>query len=323
MNYEELWNLFSKYDSIVIFRHSRPDLDALGSQLGLAQAINKNFPDKEIYVVGDMSKRYEFIGKMDEISDDIIENSLAIICDVAVKAMVSDDRYNKAKEIVVIDHHKNSCDMDRALVYTDTTKVACAEIIGDMLLSLNKETTAYGATCLYGGIVTDSGRFQYSGTTKTTFLVASFLLNQGADIQFIYDHLYVETLEQRLMKNYFSSLFKITEDGVAYLKCTEEVLAKFPDVSFFDISRGMVNLMAGVEEVIIWCNFTYDKENDKVVGEFRSRGVEIVEIAKKYGGGGHAFACGATLDNYEVADKVIEDFNNLARNYKGVNNGYI
>ena len=119
------------------------------------------------------------------------------------------------------------------------------------------------------------------------------------------------------MKNYFSNLYQVDEEsGVAYLKCTKEVLAKYKDVPFFDISRGMVNLMAGVSEVIIWCNFTYDEENDKVVGEFRSRGVQIVDIAKKYGGGGHPCACGATLKDYDEANLVIEDFKKLAKEYK-------
>lgn len=316
MNYNDIWSLINRYDSIVIFRHKRPDLDALGSQIGLSQAISKNFNNKEVYIVGDMSQRYSFIGKMDDVSDDIISSSLAIICDVSVAEMVSDERYKQAKEVLVIDHHKNECNIPNASVYSDTTKVACAEIISDMLLNLNLEITAYGATALYGGIVTDSGRFQYPNTTKTTFLAASYLLSFGADIDFIYEHLYVETLEQRLMKNYFSSLFQITEEGVAYLKSTKEVLAKYPNVPFFDISRGMVNLMAGVEEIIIWCNFTYDSENDKVIGEFRSRGVEIVDIAKEFGGGGHPCACGATLANYEEADLVIEAFKRRAIEYK-------
>ena len=227
MNYNDIWSLINRYDSIVIFRHKRPDLDALGSQIGLSQAISKNFNNKEVYIVGDMSQRYSFIGKMDDVSDDIISSSLAIICDVSVAEMVSDERYKQAKEVLVIDHHKNECNIPNASVYSDTTKVACAEIISDMLLNLNLEITAYGATALYGGIVTDSGRFQYPNTTKTTFLAASYLLSFGADIDFIYEHLYVETLEQRLMKNYFSSLFQITEEGVAYLKSTKEVLAKY------------------------------------------------------------------------------------------------
>lgn len=318
MDYKTFFEKIDEYDTIVIFRHTRPDLDALGSQIGLAQAITINFPNKKVYMVGDESARYAFIGKMDTVDDSIFSDALAIICDVACKALVSDERYQLAKEIIVIDHHKNDCDITRAETIIDTTKCACAELISHMLYNQDKRLNAYAATALYGGIVTDSGRFQYNSTTASTFRIAAWLLESGADMEYIYEHLYVETLAQREMKNFFSNNYKTTSEGVAYMFNDTEVLAKFPNASFFDISRGMVNLMAGIEEILIWCNFTYDKENDKVVGEFRSRGLSIVEIAKKYGGGGHANACGATLKNFIEAEAVIADFKQLIKDSKEV-----
>lgn len=67
--------------------------------------------------------------------------------------------------------------------------------------------------------------------------------------------------------------------GVAYLKNDKDIFEKFP-VDFFNISRGMVGVMAGIAEIPIWCNFTYDIENDVIIGEFRSRDISIVDIAK-------------------------------------------
>lgn len=319
MDFIDLKDTIESFDSIVIFRHQRPDLDALGSQIGLSEALKLNYPNKKIYMVGDSSKRYDFIGSMDNVEDGVIKNSLVIICDVACKALVSDERYNLGSKIVVIDHHKNECDIEGAETLVDTTKIACAELITNFLMATNLSITKYGATALYGGIVTDSGRFQYGATSSNTFKVAAWLLENGADKEYIYDHLYVETLKQREMKNFFSSHYTMTNEGVAYMKNDEDVLAKFPDVSFFDISRGMVNLMAGIEEITIWCNFTYDKENNTVVGEFRSRGIVIVDIAKKYGGGGHENACGATLKDFAEADLVIEDFKKLALSRRNKN----
>ncbi len=317
MDYKTFFEKIDAYDTIVIFRHTRPDLDALGSQIGLAEAINLNYPSKRVYMVGDDLGRYSFIGKMDIVEDDIFKDALAIICDVACQALVSDKRYKLAKEVVVIDHHKNECDIEDASTIIDTSRIACAELISHMLYDQGKRINAYGATALYGGIVTDSGRFQYNATTSSTFRIAAWLLDSGADMEYIYDHLYVETLAQRKMKNYFSNHYVTTNDGVAYMFNDKDTLAKFPDVTFFDISRGMVNLMAGIDEIKIWCNFTYDAENDKVVGEFRSRGISIVEIAKKYGGGGHANACGATLKDFMEAELVIADFKNLLKEKGG------
>ncbi len=313
MEYKDFITKIEEYSSIVIFRHTRPDLDALGSQIGLAEAIRFNYPEKNVYVVGDSSRRYGFIGSMDEVSDEIISNSLAIICDVAVKALVSDDRYILAREVIVLDHHRNDCDISGAKTIVDVTRVACAELIAHILYEQGKRINPYAATALYGGIVTDSGRFQYGNTTPSTFRVAAWLVDCGADMDYIYSNLYVETLKERQMKNFFGTHFIAGDDGVAYMKNDQDILDKFPNVSFFDISRGMVNVMAGIEEIKIWANFTLDTESGKVVGEFRSRGLSIVEIAKKYGGGGHANACGATLDNFAVADLVLNDFRELLK----------
>ena len=84
--------LIQKYNKIIIFRHNRPDVDALGSQFGLYHAIKNTYPDKELYVVGD-ENQYRFLGSMDNITDDIFENSLSIICDVQVSHLVADNRY--------------------------------------------------------------------------------------------------------------------------------------------------------------------------------------------------------------------------------------
>ena len=143
-------------------------------------------------------------------------------------------------------------------------------------------------------------------------MIASKLSELGANPLDLYSWLYSEDLESRLMKIDFQSRMTI-ENGVAYLKNTEEIVNNYPDVDVFTISRGTVNLMAGIEGVPIWANFTYDKEQDVILGEFRSRGISIVHIAKKYGGGGHDNACGAALNNWEDVDLVIKDFQELLK----------
>ena len=119
------------------------------------------------------------------------------------------------------------------------------------------------------------------------------------------------------MKNYFQGKMQLTDKNVAYMFNDKDVFERF-DVDTFTVSRGMVNLMAGIDVVKIWCNFTYDRNNGKVICEFRSRDIVIVDIAKKYGGGGHAFACGATIDSFEEAKLVLEDFNKLLEENENV-----
>lgn len=313
---QEIINKIKEYQTIIIHRHSNPDLDALGSQIGLKETLKHNFPEKEVYAVGDMN-RFTFLGEMDEVEDSKYENALCIICDVAVSTMISDYRYFDAKEVIVIDHHQNETVLstpDREFTkplyrYVDTKIAACCAIIADMIRNWNLEIPDYAATALYSGIVTDSGRFQY-GNLAPLFNVSAYLMENGADAQFVYRNLYVETLESRLMKNYFQSKMQLTDKNVAYMFNDKDVFEKF-DVDTFTVSRGMVNLMAGIDKIKIWANFTYDRMTGKVICEFRSRDITIVDIAKKYGGGGHACACGATIDNFDIAKEVLKDFDRL------------
>jgi len=306
-----------QYQTIIIHRHQNPDLDALGSQLGLKDAIKETFPEKNVYAVGD-ENRFSFIGKMDEISDELYNGALVIICDVAVSHMISDYRYFLADEVIVIDHHNNGCVLDtpeqkfekESYIYIDSEKGACAELIAKLVRDNGWKLSPNGATSLFGGIITDTGRFQYGNHLEHTLLMASFLVEKGANPQFIYKNLYVESLETRLIKNYFQNKMQVTEHNVAYMINDKDVYEKF-NLDAFSISRGMVNLMAGIQGINIWANFTYDPDKDAVLGEFRSRDIVIVDVAKKYGGGGHEFACGATLANFEEAMKVVEDFNQM------------
>ena len=305
-----LFNKIEEYNTIIIHRHTRPDGDALGSQIGLAKVLKHKYPSKNIYVVGDVSRKYSFIGTMDLITDDVFKDALSIICDVAVEAMVSDDRYKLSKEVFVIDHHKNDCDITPNHL-CDTSRVAACEYITHLLLENGYTIPSDAATALYAGLITDSGRFMYGSNMANSFYIAAKLMEAGANAKFVYDNIYTESLADREKKNYFSNKFEI-KNGVAYLKNTHEVFEKFP-CEFNDISRGMLSVMSGIDEIEIWLNFTYDISKNKIIGEFRSRSITIVDVAKKYGGGGHALACGATIDNWEMVDLVINDFVELLK----------
>ena len=309
-----LFEKIKEYDTIIIHRHTRPDLDALGSQLGLAKALKYNYPNKNIYVVGDGSAKYDFIGKMDIIDDSVYNDALAIIVDVAVEALVSDSRFKLAREVFVIDHHKNPCDITENFI-SDSSKVAAGELIANLIFEQGLEMPSDAATAFYGAIITDGGRFMYGNNLAETLRVSSLLVSCGADYDYIYKNIYVERLADKQMKAWFATQFKVTENGVAYLKNPKEVFEKFP-TDFMNISRGMLSVMSGVEEIIIWLNFTYDASRDTIVGEFRSREIPIVDIAYQFGGGGHSLACGASFATWELVDECISAFDNLAKENK-------
>ncbi len=309
----KLFEAIKKYDTIIVHRHERPDLDALGSQLGLKTLIKYNFPEKKVYAVGDMTQKYSFIGVMDEIDDKVYDNALVIICDVAVSHMVSDDRYKLAKEVFVIDHHRNECDITKNWLCNPVASAA-AEFITTLFRDEGYKFNPEIATYLYGGITTDSGRFLHGEDLAETLRVSAFLIDQGADAQYIYHSIYLESLETRKANTYFNDRV-VYKDNIAYLKNDKEVFDLF-NLDFSDVSRGIVSMMSGLKEIVIWLNFTFDVTKNAVIGEFRSREIPIVDIAKKYGGGGHNNACGATLKDWDEVDKIIEDFYERAQENK-------
>ncbi|MFU8793075.1 MAG: DHH family phosphoesterase [Acholeplasmataceae bacterium] len=299
------------YHKIIIFRHLRPDMDAIGSQYGLYLTLKENFQDKEVYVVGDMNG-LTYHAQMHELKDEDFKGALGIICDVSVSHMVSDQRYQLVDKLIIIDHHQNDTDIEKTdIFYKDPSFSSAAEMIIDFAKTNSLKITQEAATYLFAGMVTDTGRFLYLNNPVQTFKLAAFISQFNPDVQPFYDFLYTETLKKRQTKNLFSN-FEITPNGVAYRK-NDHALIVESELEFQTVSRGMVNQMAGIKEIPIWANFTEDIENNVIVGEFRSRGITIVDIAKKYGGGGHNQACGASLKDWDEVDLILKDLDERAK----------
>lgn len=312
--YNKLKILLDKYDRIIIHRHKNPDGDAYGSQLGLKRLIELNFPDKEVYAVGD-ENTFNFLGHMDIISDDLYKGALAIIVDVCVTSMVSDNRYLTADERLVIDHHLNQPDFECESII-DSSHISVAGLIATMFIEQKSKFDSIAATSLLTGIITDSGRFVYPKTSAQTFETAAYLLRQGAELNWIYRQIYIDDLNFKKLKGYFINNFKITDNNVAYMKNDKFVKDAF-DVSTFTVSRAMVNQMGSIRNINFWVNFTEDDDGTVQV-ELRSAKESIVHIARKYGGGGHALACGCTLESFSDIDKVLKDLNDFSG---GIENG--
>lgn len=314
--YKKIIHQIENHDTIILHRHERPDMDAVGSQYGLALILRENFPNKRIYVVGDINDMV-YKAKMDTVEDSEFRNALVIITDVSIAKMVSDDRYKLAKTRIIIDHHQNETNIDDVyLCYKNPTYGSACELIIELAKNTKLRITPEAATYLFGGMVTDTGRFMFLNNPSKTFELASYISRFNPNIQDFYDYIYTEPLIKRQAKNLFSN-FELTENNVAYRKNDAEVVRK-SGLDFQSISRGMVNQMAGIKEVKIWANFTEDEENNEVVCEFRSRGITIVDIAKKYGGGGHNNACGATVKDFDIVDKILIDLDERAKKHGNI-----
>lgn len=299
----EIYAKIIEYDNIVIHRHYGPDLDALGSQFGLAKSIKSTFPNKQVHVVGDVTQKYAFIGDMDEIEDSIYKNALVIVLDSGSTKMISDERYSSGDFLIKIDHHINREPYGDICCVKEEYSSTC-EIITEFIKIFGLDMNNDIASTLYYGMVTDSGRFLYNSISQRTFELASYLFSFNLDVDTIYPNIYSQDEAVVRLKGYFMQNF--TRDGhVSYLKHTLMEQEGF-EFDFFTMSRGMVNVMSGIEGIDIWCNFT-EKAQGEIICELRSSCHPIVDVATKYGGGGHMLACGCTVDSWEKVDMVIED----------------
>lgn len=307
--YKDVIKLIERYNRIIIHRHSKPDGDALGAQLGLKAIIQENYPQKKVYVVGDMTNRYAFMGEMDNIPDSFYSDALAIVCDSSEQFLINDERYKKAEKLIKLDHHLYREKFGDVEV-VDESFESCCGLIADIAFSNKLKANKEAATNLYIGMVTDSGRFRFDSTTPRTFNLAAKLLESDIDLLDIYGNLYNDDLETVLLRAKYTLKMKLTKHNVAYIMTTKEEV-KESDVDIFTISRSMVNTMAGIKGIDIWANFTEDPNMSGVFVEIRSNKYNINPIAVKYGGGGHAKASGATVSSFDEAYQLLNDLDRL------------
>ena len=307
--FEKVLEEIKKYDRIIIHRHSNPDGDAYGSQIGLKNILVENFPEKEIYIVGDSSVRYGFMegSQMDNVTDDMYKGALAFVLDTSATSLISDTRYTLADKTICIDHHI-FCEKFTDIEVRDTSFESCCGLITEFAMECGLKLNSLAAKSLYTGMVTDSGRFRYDSTNSHTFLLASHLMKQSFDMNEIYANLYADDFKYIRLRAQFVLKIQFTEQNVAYIY-TEKDDAKSYGFDTFTISRGMVGTMSDIRGVDTWVNFT--ETDDGVLCEIRSKKYNINPIAVKYGGGGHAKASGATLKDRNEAMSLLADLNAL------------
>ena len=303
--FERIHALIKKYDRIIIHRHKNPDGDALGSQLGLYHIIKESYPEKEVYIVGDLTPRYAFMltRPMDEIGDELYNGALAIILDTSAKSLICDERYTLAEATARMDHHlfvEKIADEE----VVATSYESCAGLVAAMAQACGLTVSPAAAKALYTGMITDSGRFRYDSTSSETFRVASFLMERKFETNDIYKNLYADDLSFIQLRAKFVLKIQLATKKVAYIY-TDKAEAESYGADSFTISRGMVNVMGEIRGVESWVNFT--ETNEGVLCEIRSNTHNINPIAVKYGGGGHQKASGATLKDRDEAMALLSD----------------
>ncbi len=303
--FKKILALIEKYDRIIIHRHKNPDGDALGSQIGLYHMIKDTYPEKQVYMVGDMTPRYAFMltQPMDEIADELYSGALAIVLDTSAKSLISDDRYTTADATARLDHHlfvENICDEE----ITATSYESCAGLVGAMAEACGFTVSPVAAKALYTGMITDSGRFRYDSVSAETFRVASFLMERKFSTSDIFRNLYADELFFIQLRAKYTLKIQLATPKVAYIYTDKAEVESF-GADTFTLSRGMVNVMGEIRGVESWVNFT--ETDDGVLCEIRSNTHNINPIAVNHGGGGHQKASGATLKDREEAMALLQE----------------
>ena len=324
-NMEAILQKIKEYDRIMIFRHVRNDGDCVGASKGLKAIIQLTWPEKKVHLIDHDTAQYlEFMGPEDEeVADEIYAEALGIVVDTASEARISNKKYTLCKELVKIDHHI-PLEHYGQYEWVEEERSSCCEMIVAFYDAFKDvlKIDSVAATHLYTGMVTDSGRFKYSGVNGDTMRMAAILLDVGVDTDTLYARLYLEAYEYLKFKAHIYNRMQITENGVAYIYIDRAMQEEF-NLSLEQASACIGNLDA-IRGCISWIAFIESGDDKGTIRvRLRSRFVHINSIAEKYRGGGHACASGATLYSREEVDELLRDTDALVKEYKETHEGWL
>lgn len=301
-----------RYETIIIHRHVRPDPDAYGSQGGLAEILKTSFPEKNIYTVGREEESLNYLRRLDQIPNDLYQGALVIVTDTANEARICDERYNLGDLLIKIDHHPNE-EPYGDIVWVDTTASSCSEMIYEFFLHFKDsglKMSDEAARLLYAGIVGDTGRFLYPSTSEKTFAYASELIKYDFDRTELFDRMYELAPNLIKLHGYVLQNFHMNENGVASMVLGKDLLEEF-GTKPSDASL-LVSTLGNVIGIKAWAFFI--EEEDQIRVRLRSKGPIINVIARKYNGGGHPLAAGASIYSWDEMENVLKDINEACSN---------
>ena len=326
-NYEVKKAILEKikeYKNIIISRHVRPDGDAVGSTLGLARILRLTFPEKQVFVVnGDYAEYTAFLGNEDAQPDAACyAGSLAIVIDTATPDRISNKSWQSAREVIKIDHHIDVAPYGD-IAWVEEHRSSACEMIADFYMTFREELKIdrEAATCIYAGMVTDSGRFRFRSVSGETLRCAAALLDLGVDTDTLFAHLYLEKLDAFRFRAYVYENIKMTPHGVAYIYVDRAMKERFSLTD--EEASNVVSCLDSIKGSIIWLAFIDNSDGATIRVRLRSRFVTVDKLANKYRGGGHDCASGATLMSPDEIPLLLADAEALIADYKENNGGWM
>jgi nanoRNase/pAp phosphatase (c-di-AMP/oligoRNAs hydrolase) len=310
---------------IAIIPHRGPDGDAMGSTLGLYHFLLKNnhhpvvvspneFPDFLAWMPG--SETIKIFEKDKQNCTKILEEAeLIFTLDFNALHRTGEMEHVLAKltaPFVMIDHHQKPDDY-AVVTYSDTSFGSTCEMLYNFISHLGKKADIDKTigTCIYTGILTDSGSFRFPKTTGTTHRIVAELIDLGVENTEIPSLLFDNSSFGRLqiLGRALQNMKVITEHKTAYTTLTQEELNSFDYVK--GDTEGIVNYGLSIKGIVFTAIFIENKEEKIIKISFRSQGdFDVNQFARDYfNGGGHRNAAGGKS---EVSmEETIQKFEDL------------
>ena len=312
-----------EYDSIIIFRHKRPDGDATGSTKGLQRILKLTYPEKQVLLINsDYADYMSFLGGEDEdVADEVYAKSLGIVIDTATADRISNKKYALCRELVKMDHHI-PVESYGNYEWVEEHRSSACEMVATFYLAFRDELVidSEAATYIYCGMVTDSGRFRYREVSGETMRAAGALLYIGIDTDTLFANLYMKEYHTFKFEAYVLENMQITENGVAYIYVDRKMQEMFSLTQ--EEASAVVSHLDSIKGSLIWLAFI-DNSDDSIRVRLRSRFVTVSEIANNYHGGGHACAAGATCYSLDEMNQLIADCDARLKEYKETHTGWL
>ncbi|WP_051258527.1 DHH family phosphoesterase [Atopococcus tabaci] len=310
----EILDAVRTYDTIIIHRHIRPDPDAIGSQVGLAELLKNSFPAKRIYSVGSLPDNLSFLAEMNHAEPSDYHNALVIVTDTANEGRIDDNRYRLGQRLIKIDHHPGE-DAYAETEWVDPSASSCSEMIANFWLAFPEELkmNAQAARLLYAGIVGDTNRFLYDATSPDTMRTAASLMEQGFSHTEVNHQLTQINSKVAKLTGYVLENLEIRPSGAAQIVLTQETLSRF-GLTDAD-THSVVPLPGTIEGVTLWGIFV-EQEDGVFRCRLRSKGPVINGLAARHDGGGHPLASGANAKDLAEIHQIIAEMDELGANWQ-------
>ncbi len=290
----------------ILISHRRPDGDALGSLIGMAIALRRLDLDPQVVLFDPFPKRYLLFADAVrwfqwEESRELLErecDSVVILDTCALSQLEPVAEFlQRAPRTLVIDHHATRDPIgtrEGDLRFFDETASATALLVAEWAQSAGIALSGVLANALFAGIATDTGWFRYSNTDARTMNIASELVAAGVSVNDLYQGIYEqEPLSKLKLAAHLLTTLELHANGkLACMYLRPEDFARVGAEPW--MTEDLVNeagRLGGTEVTLL---FTQD--GDLVRVNLRSKGrLDVAELARRYGGGGHARAAGVRI----------------------------